>query len=194
MLASVSLLSQLVPQHPVSVLTVGIAAAASPTIPTVAPPDVNPRVPGRGVVDATALMHTLLADGPDTLALARLEAAVDEHVDVWTPALHTTSRFQLMSSLTRIDDAITDVSVTVTESFGSDSTAALVWLASGRFSRPALLDDDHLLEPSGVVIRAAGTLTVSFTANRRADRIRCFYDRLGIVEQLYAASAAGLGH
>lgn len=191
-----SLLSQLVPRHGDSVLTIRIAGSGTPETPEtpmVAQPDASTGAwePGRRVDDATTLTRFLLADGRDDQALARLAAGVDEYVDLWTPALHTTSRFELVSALTGIDDAITDVAVTFTEAIQSGSTAVLVWLASGRFSHPAFFDDDHLVEPSGAVIRVAGATSVSFTAGHRADRIRCYYDRLGVVEQMLAPYSTG---
>lgn len=189
-----SLLSQLAPRHGDSVRTIRIAGSNTPKTPTVAQPDAPPggREAGRCVDDATTLTLSLLADGRDDPALARLAASVDEDVDVWTPALHTTSRFELVSALTGIDDAITDVTVTFTDAIQSGSTALLAWLATGRFSHPAFLDDDHLIEPSGAVIRVAGATSVSFTADHRADRIRCYYDRLGMVEQMMAPHPTGV--
>ena len=189
-----SLLSQLVPQQSGNVLSVRIAGSAMPVMPTAGPPDVHQGVgaPGRCAADAMTLTRALLADDHDDSTLARLEAAVDEHVDLWTPALHTTSRFELVSSLMRIDDAITDVAVAFTERIDAESSAVVSWLASGRFSRPAFFDDDRLVEPSGAVIRVAGTTSVSFTPDHRADRIRCYYDRLVIVEQMLSTRSAGV--
>jgi hypothetical protein len=188
-----SLLSQLTPRHSTSVMTIRMAGSPTPVMPAVAPPDEPARVRalGRCGEDATRLTRALLTDGYDDTALARLEAALDEYVELWTPALHTTSRFELISSLTRIDDAITDIAVTFTEAIESGSSAVLLWLATGRFSRPAFFDDDHLVEPSGAVIRVAGASSVSFTSDHRADRIHCYYDRLGVVEQMLAAKPAG---
>ena len=137
------------------------------------------------------LTLALLADRCDGSALARLEAGVDEFVDLWTPALHTTSRCELVSALTTIDDSVTDVAVTFTNALQDGSTALLVWLATGRFSRPAFFDDEHLVEPSGAVIRVAGATSMSFTAGRRADRIRCYYDRLSVIEQMVTLNASG---
>jgi hypothetical protein len=184
-----SLLSQLVPRHLDSVVTVRIAGPGMQETPTVTQPDAYTtswEPPGRCVDDATTLTLSLLSDACDDPGRARLAAGVDEYVDVWTPALHTTSRFELLAVLNGLDDAITDVAVTFTDAVHTGSTALLAWIASGRFSHPAFLDDDHLVEPSGAVIRIAGATSVSFTADHRADRIRCYYDRLGIVEQMMA--------
>jgi len=144
------------------------------------------------------LALALLADAGDGgVDLARLEAAVDELVDVWTPALHTRSRHELLRALTDADDAIVDVVVRVTDAVTVDETAMVEWVASGRFVGPALLDDDVLVEPTGAVVRVAGVLTASFRGPR-ATRIRCYYDRLVLLEQMLHPGAPGpsvlLGH
>lgn len=181
-----SLLSQIVPRHAGPVLTIHIAGRGERATPAVAVPDTArpARDPGRPLDDATMLARVLLTDGHDDSSLAQLEAAVDENVDLWTPALHTTSRFELVSALGSIDDAITDVTVAVADAAQSGSSVHLAWLASGRFSRPAFLDDDHLIEPTGAVVKVAGATRMSFTVGLRAERISCYYDRLSLVEQM----------
>lgn len=187
-----SLLSQLALPPDGSLLTARQAAPGRADMPT-APLERAASVPGSGeralVEHAETLTRSLLADRRDDSALARLEADVDEFVDLWTPALHTTSRHELVAALTNIDDSITDVAVMFTEALQAGSTTVLVWLATGRFSRPAFFDDENLVEPSGAVIRVAGATSVSFTAGRRADRIRCYYDRLSIIEQMVTTHA-----
>jgi hypothetical protein len=188
-----SLLSQLVPQHGDSVLTIRIAGSNAPALPTVVMPDPGARgqEAERCVDDATNLTRSLLGDACDGRPLAWLEAAVDEQVDLWTPALHTTSRFELISAVANIDDAITDVVVTVTDAAHAGSTTLLAWVATGRFSHPAFLDDDRLIEATGAVIRVAGATSVSCTGDHRAERIRCYYDRLAIVEQMMVQREPG---
>lgn len=186
-----SLLSQLAPLHPGPVLTVqiaGIAGMGGLDTPAVAVPDGARSFEDRGrfLDDATMLTRVLLTDGRDDSALARLEAGVDETMDLWTPALHTTSRFELVSALGNIDDVITDVLVTFVDGAHSGSRVLLAWVATGRFTRPAFLDDDHLIEPNGVVVRVPGTTRVSFTAGLRAERISCYYDRPSVLEQMLA--------
>ena len=189
-----SLLSQLALRHAGSLLTGRPAPAGRPDIPTAALEHMTgePEACDSDLVEpAKMLTLCLLADRCDGSALAQLEAGVDEHVDLWTPALHTTSRFALVSALTGIDDSLTDVKVTFTGALQQGWTTMLVWLATGRFSRPAFFDDDHLIEPTGAVIRVAGVTSVSFSAGRRADRIRCYYDRLSVIEQMATLHASG---
>lgn len=185
-MSAMSLLSQLAPLRTDMRTTIAVAGSSVMGLPGSTSSDAPSEslADRRPFSDAEDLTRILLSDGTDDVALARLQAGVDENVDVWTPALHTTSRFDLVSALVDVDDAIADVRVTFTESSHAQSTTFLGWKATGRFARPAFLDDDHLLEPSGAVIRLAGATSVSFTAGRRADRIRCYYDRLGLIEQL----------
>jgi hypothetical protein len=143
----------------------------------------------RCIDDAQLLTSILLADADDEGSMAALEAAVDELVDVWTPAAHMTSRLELMSALADVDDAIGDVVVTFGDGAGSPRSAFVAWSATGRFVRPASLDDDRILEPDGSVIRLAGVTSVAFGAGHRAERIRCYYDRLALIEQLLRGSS-----
>jgi hypothetical protein len=190
----VSLLSQLALRHDGSLLTAHPAGPGRHDVPTT-PLERATSVPGageHGLVDrAKMLTLGLLADRCDGSALARLEAGVDELVDLWTPALHTTSRYELVSALTNTDDSVSDVAVTFTDGMQAGSTALLVWLATGRFSRPAFFDDEHLVEPTGAVIRFAGATSVTFTVGCRAERIRCYYDRLSVVEQMVTVRPSG---
>jgi len=185
----VSLLFQLVPQVSSDVLgciadRAGAAVRPSPTPTNGLLPSESDRG-DRTVGDAQTLARVLLCGHrADSNDLAHLEAGVDEYVDVWTPALHTRSRFELVTALADADDAICDVSVRFTDAASAPRSALLAWLATGRFARPVILDDDHLIEPTGGVIRLAGVTTVSFTASRRADRIRCYYDRVSLIEQM----------
>ncbi len=189
-----SLLSQLVPLSASSVRLIAVAGSAADTLPT--EPVLGTFRPsiggGRRIDDAVALTRWLLCNEGDDPTLARLGAAVDEYVDLWTPVLHTTSRFALVSALARLDDAIADIAVTFTEAVEGGSTVVLVWQATGRFLRPVCLDDDHLVEPTGLPIQVAGTTCVSFTTGPLAGQIRCYYDRLNVIEQLMAGAPRGL--
>lgn len=182
-----SVLSQIAPRSPNGLMSIDIATATSsspPHRPIVGTPG-GASESGCLLQDAKAISRTLLCGlGADDVAAAELEARVDEYVDVWTPTLHTTARFELISVMVDLDDAIGDVAVTFAEAVASGSVAMLSWQATARFVRPAVLDGDRLLEPTGAVIRVAGATSVSFTGAGRADRVRCFYDRLALVEQI----------
>jgi hypothetical protein len=188
-----SLLSQLAPREPDTLTSIDISTSASIGLPDVPiGPQVLDRIDHSGTLEAAEELTLLLLCSRDVGddGIARLEAGVDEYVDVWTPALHTTSRFELVSVFAGLDDSIGDLVVTFSEAVESGPTVFLSWRASGRFVRPAFLDDDHLLEPTGAVIRLAGAISLAFTAGRRAERIRCYYDRLALVTQMLAPGAA----
>lgn len=174
-------------------MTIAVAPHRAADVPAPSIPSPRDRSDaGTPIGRAKLLTHLLLADGHDVDALATLEAGIDEHVDVWTPAVHVRSRFDLMRLLTDLDDSIGGVDVRFTVAEGSSSTVFLGWLATGRFVRPVFLDDDHMLEPNGAVLRLAGSTSLSFTPTGRADQIRCYYDRLSLVEQLLAPRAPTL--
>lgn len=164
--------------------------------------------PARGVVLATTrpddhvvdlcaarrIARTLLATvGVDDDDLAMLEAEVDERVDVWTPSIRLRSRYELMSALVNADDTIGEISVAFSEAAATSSTVLLEWSAIGRFTGPALLNDDELVEPTGAAIRVDGTLGLSFSGGHRATQIRCYYDRLAVIEQLVPSAASRRG-
>ncbi len=162
-----------------------------PTDP--APPPVpvlrRRRIEGDGagrVVGAIArsVGRTLLSTRVSAEELGRLEEALDESVVVWTPAICLRSRSDVIGALTDADDALGEVVVTFGATAGTDSSAFVEWVATGRFNRPVLLHDDELVEPTGAVVRVGGALCVTFADGRRASEIWCYYDRLGLIEQL----------
>lgn len=181
-----SILSQIAPRDADGLMSIDIATATAMASPPRSIDAIGGSVErGLHIADAERLIRTLLCGiGADEMAAAALEAAVDEYVDVWTPALHTMTRFELISVMVDLDDAIGQVAVAFTESAATRSVAMLGWQATARFVRPTFLDDDHLLEPTGAVIRLTGATSVSFTSAGRAERIRCYYDRLALVEQM----------
>jgi hypothetical protein len=142
---------------------------------------------GRTVEVAEGVTRILLGVTPaDEETLGRLEAWVEEHVDVWSPVMHTRSRSELVEVLASLDDAVGDVAVTFTDRLEERSRVLLTWMASGRFIRPAVVDDDRLLEPTGAVLRAVGATSVHVSGGGRVDRVRCYFDRLSVLEQVAA--------
>ena len=143
---------------------------------------------------ARFLTKTLLADAHTVrAAVAELEAALDENVITWSPAMHTTSRTALVSALLDGDDALSDIEISIDrEGFGGASIFVL-WSFTARFSRPGLLNDDVLIEPSYRSIKSAGVLVTSFRAGAsRAVRIDCFYDGVSLLEQVLSGAAPKL--
>jgi hypothetical protein len=115
--------------------------------------------------------------------LQELEASVHDDVVVWSPCVSTRSREELVAALLEGDDAITQVAVNILGVSTSDSTVLVEWRLEGRFNNAGFLNDDLLVEPSGGTVEATGVLVVVFEGDR-ATRIRCYYDSLGLLEQV----------
>lgn len=130
------------------------------------------------------LTRTLLGTAGDAAsAVVELEAAVDEQVVTWSPSMYTTSREELVAELLERDDAVDDITVSLTSECLTDGGAFVVWRVSGRFDRPGFLRDDVMIEPSHRRIESAGVLVCSF-AGTQVDRIECYYDALTLLEQV----------
>jgi len=133
---------------------------------------------------AAFLVYALLTDVDAVRdVVAELEASVDESVVVWSPCVSTRSRTDLVAALLDGDDAITDVAVSILGAGHSDSTVYVEWLVEGRFNNAGFLNDDVLVEASGGLVEAAGMIAVVFRGSR-ATNIRCYYDGLGLLEQV----------
>jgi len=135
------------------------------------------------------LAHVLLSDASVVMALlTELEASVAEDVVVWSPCVCTTSRTDLVAALLEGDDAITDVDVTILGASATESTAHVEWHLQGRFNNAGFLNDDVLIEPSGATVAVSGVLVVEFRQSL-ARHIRCYYDELGVLEQVVLTPA-----
>jgi hypothetical protein len=183
-----SLLSQFLHRSPNGPPPRGAVGQSPDQVPTARGVVLATTRPEDQVVDVRAARRialTLLATvGVDEDDLAMLEAEVDERVDVWTPSIRLRSRFELVSALVDADDTIGEIAVAFSEAAVNSSTVLLEWSAIGRFTGPALLDDDELIEPTGAAVRVDGALGLSFSGGHRATEIRCYYDRLALIEQL----------
>jgi hypothetical protein len=130
------------------------------------------------------LAHVLLSDVTVVRGLLpELEASVDEEVLVWSPCVCTRSRTALVTALLDGDDAITEVQVSIIGASATESTVHLEWHFEGRFNNCGFLNDDVLIEPSGATVAASGVLVVELRQSR-ATHIRCYYDGLGLLEQV----------
>ena len=133
---------------------------------------------------AAFLVYALLTDVDSAReVVAELEASVDERVVVWSPCVSTRSRTDLVASLLDGDDAITDVSVSILGASEDESTVYVEWLLEGRFNNVGFLNDDVLVEASGGLVEASGVIVAVFRGNR-ATHIRCYYDGLGLLDQV----------
>jgi hypothetical protein len=162
--------------------------STSPDTPPVsgadAPVQGSPTARRTPIEIATFLTHVLLADaGALGSHLAELEASVDEGVVVWSPSICTRSRTELVSALLEGDNALTDLHVSIVGASSLGSTVYVEWHLDARFNNVGFLNDDLLVEPSGGGVEAAGVLVVELVGSR-AVQIRCYYDGLGLLEQM----------
>ena len=177
--------------RPLALRLLGAAARPRAGAPPVAPPAVTvppseerPTARRTRAEVAQFLAYVLLSDTSRMRSLVpELEASVDENVVVWSPCVCTTSRTDLVAALLESDDAISDVGVSIIGTSTVDSTVYVEWHVEGRFNNAGFLNDDVLIEPSGAVIEESGVLVVVFHHNR-ATHIRCYYDGLGLLEQV----------
>ena len=161
-------------------------AACSPLVPPfdTAPSPASSEAKGSRTEVACFLAHALLTDSAHVRAVvAELESSIDADVVVWSPCLSTASRAELLVALLDGDDAITDVEVSIVGTSTSASSVLVEWRLEGRFNNAGFLNDDLLVEPSGGMVEATGVLVVVFDGDR-ATRIRCYYDSLGLLEQV----------
>jgi hypothetical protein len=182
--------------RPLALRLLGEVARPKSTSPPVAPLATAtertsgcPTARGNRVEVAHFLAHVLLTDVSSMRGVVpELEASVDESVTVWSPCVSTRSRTELVAALLESDDAITEVLVSILGTSSVDSTVYVEWHLEGRFDNPGFLNDDVLIEPSGAVVEASGVLVVEFRYNRATD-IRCYYDGLGLLEQVVRQAA-----
>jgi len=160
-----------------------------PPVPSAEPSPVRVG-PGRTQREvARFLVYALLADVRAIRGVvSELEASVDERVVVWSPCLYTTSRTELVAALLDSDDAVSDIDVSIVGEASARSTVHVEWRIVGRFDHVGLLNDDVLVEPSGARVECGGVLVMDFD-DRRATRIRCFHDELGLLEQVLSPPA-----
>lgn len=121
-----------------------------------------------------------------TRLVAEIVESVHERVVAWSPTGYVTSRNDLIATLLESDDAIGDVSVSIVGEGVAGPTTYVEWRLTGRFSDAAFLNDDVLVEPSGATVESAGVLVLTFSGERVVC-IRCYYDGLGLLEQVLPA-------
>jgi hypothetical protein len=178
----------------------GPRCAGSPRVPPLADPieptRERPTARSSPAEVARFLAHVLLTDSAGMRSvIAELEASVDENVVVWSPCVSTRSRTELVAALIDGDDAITDVRVSILGTSTSPgtpphTTVYVEWRLEGRFNNAGFLNDDLLVEPSGATVEATGVLVIVFR-HHRATHIRCYYDGIGLLEQVMRPCEGG---
>ena len=166
-------------------------STAHPASRVMTPASVSPKVTAANIEVARFLVKTLFADARTVgEVVAKLEAAVDEQVVTWSPALYTTSRTELVAALLDGDDAVTDVEISIDGEGLGGSAVYVLWSLTGRFGNAGVLNDDVLVEPSHAAVESAGVMVVAFKGSRVV-RIDCFYDGVSLLEQVLTGQRSG---
>jgi ketosteroid isomerase-like protein len=106
-----------------------------------------------------------------------------EDVRGWSPALSISSAAELAVEFEDRGDAFTDLELDASPLDVSGECACIEWIATGTHSGPLVVDDDVVIEATGVRFRLHGVTVAEF----EGDRIRSFrqyWDEAELITQL----------
>ncbi len=107
---------------------------------------------------------------------ATLEAVLTDDVRIWTPAISTTSRRELLAALERRDDGFSDIELIVTPLDVGGDYACVEWTADMAHGSPPM-------ETDGVRVTVHGATVAEFEGERICS-MRQYWDEFTLVEQL----------
>jgi ketosteroid isomerase-like protein len=106
-----------------------------------------------------------------------------DDVHGWTPALSVSSAAELAGEFEDREEAFSDIELELAPLDVSGDRACVEWVATATHSGPLSVDDDVVVDPTGLRIRLRGVTVAEFDE----DRIRSFrqyWDEISLVEQL----------
>jgi hypothetical protein len=126
--------------------------------------------------------------------LSPVRGRLAPEVVAWSPSLFVTSRDLLLVRIAArrpvpeeaAGHSLSEVSLVVTSTVSARSLVCAEWRLTARFTAPAFVDDDLMIEPTGRLLETAGALVVAFHLGVVAS-IRCYHDDLALLEQLIAS-------
>jgi SnoaL-like domain len=136
----------------------------------------------RSLVFAAALEAVMLGDG------SRFADLFTKDVVFESPHLRLASLASLQRELGAPEDSLTDIEIVIVALDAVEGKLIAEWRLEARFTRPVLLDDCLLIEPTGAVARLMGAAVAEF----RKRRIRAF--RLYFDDSELLADVPGLPH
>jgi hypothetical protein len=101
----------------------------------------------------------------------------------WSPALSVSSAAELAGEFEDREDVFSDIELDVTPLDVSGDRACVEWVATATHSGPLVVDDDVVIEPTGLRCQLRGVTVAEFDG----DRIRSFRqysDEVSLIEQL----------
>lgn len=107
---------------------------------------------------------------------ATLEAVLTDDVRIWTPAISTTSRRELLAALERRDDGFSDIELIVTPLDVGGDYACVEWTAD-------MAHGSAPMETDGVRVTVHGATVAEFEGERICS-MRQYWDEFTLVEQL----------
>ncbi len=106
-----------------------------------------------------------------------------EDVRAWSPSITVSSAAELAVELEDREEAFSEIELELAPLDVSGDRACVEWVATATHSGPLVIDDDLVIEPTGLRCRLRGVTIAEFDD----DRIRSFrqyWDEVSLIEQL----------
>jgi hypothetical protein len=106
-----------------------------------------------------------------------------DDVKGWAPALTVSSAAELAAELEDRDGAFSDIELDVSPFDVADDRACVEWVVTLTHSGPLELDDDLVIDPTGVRVSLHGVTVAEFDGDKIAS-FRQYWDEVELLEQL----------
>jgi hypothetical protein len=106
-----------------------------------------------------------------------------DDVKGWAPALTVTSAQELAGEFEDRDGAFSDIELDVSPFDVSGDRACVEWIVSLTHSGPLELDDDIVIDPTGLRVSLHGVTVAEFDGDRISS-FRQYWDEVELLEQL----------
>jgi ketosteroid isomerase-like protein len=112
-----------------------------------------------------------------------IAALYTDDVRAWSPAMTVSSAAELAVEIEDREEAFSEIELELVPLDVSGDRACVEWVATATHSGPIVIDDDLVIEPTGLRCRLRGVTIAEFDG----DRIRSFrqyWDEVALIEQL----------
>jgi len=106
-----------------------------------------------------------------------------DDVKGWAPALTVSSAAELAVELEDRDGAFSDIELDVSPFDVADDRACVEWIVTLTHSGPLELDDDIVIDPTGLRVSLHGVTVAEFDGDRISS-FRQYWDEIELLEQL----------
>jgi ketosteroid isomerase-like protein len=111
-----------------------------------------------------------------------------DDVKGWAPALSVSSAAELAVEFEDRDGAFSDIELDVSPFDVADDRACVEWIVSLTHSGPLELDDDIVIDPTGLRVSLHGITVAEFSGDRISS-FRQYWDEVELLEQLHLLPA-----